>query len=127
MKWLVLAGLSLVFIPLHVQAMPTAVLFENCSSTKEDEDGAAALTSCLTYLRGYLDYVNVASSLEPNSDQLVCLPVNVGLEQVRLMFLKFMEARPEILHLDSAFILRKVLVDGFSVCGARPSLESFEN
>jgi hypothetical protein len=72
----------------------------------------AEWVACGGYLNGFLDgvYVGTKMSSEPKS---VCLPFNITVRQLHLMFLKFAGEHPELLHEDAAAMLARILLTAF--------------
>lgn len=114
MKTAFLVVLLWAFSPMHVQAFNTANdLAEACRS-----DETVIRLVCTSYINGFEDASLVAGILEPESSGLLCFPDGVSPEQMRLMFLKFIQEHPEKLHIEAVAVFYEMLRDAFGTCSS---------
>ncbi len=76
-----------------------------CKDTNIGEGGAnvSKYNECVVYLAGISDAAEVFSSLE-GTRLKICAPNGTSVEQLRQVFLNFMNARPEKWNLSAAFL-----------------------
>ncbi len=77
----------------------------DCKDTGSGEGGVnvSKYNECVVYLAGISDAAEVFSSLE-GTRLKICAPNGTSVEQLRQVFLNFMNARPEKWNLSAAFL-----------------------
>ncbi len=93
-------------------------LLERCSDAdvfSESEPSTLALmnaTNCYSYLTGYVNATQVYEAINPDAG-FICVPEEVGTNQLSRVVVKYLEANPERLHEHMGVLVAEALRSGF--------------
>src|SRR2546430_2631053 len=107
---LALAVAVIAFAPIQTGALTGSELYRFCG---ESSKGSVQYTSCIGYVRGFVDGMAMGTAAASNGVK-VCLPDDgMDVEQGRLILEKYMREHPEELHKEAGLPFGAALIDAF--------------
>lgn len=88
------------------------------AATPADENDLFAFQDCATRLEVLIGVMREVAKAAPNSFFAACLPPNVSVTQGIMLTIKWIEAHPDKMHIDSTVIAAQSLRDAFP-CSAK--------
>lgn len=107
-----LFGLAVLVAPSLVQAHSAGELLHDCT----DSHGSSARIACLSYLHGLMDGLLAANILSTEGAVFRYCPPRgeLSVDELRLIFLKRVEDREDLLDTDAGVFLAGALMDSFA-------------